>query len=312
MNVNEPLVSVVIPTFNKSSSIEMTVKSVLRQSYPNIEIVLVDNGSTDSTRDVLSKIIGTTDNLNVIFMSENLGPSNARNAGIKHSRGRYIFLLDGDDLFHPEKIATQVDFMQLNPEVGLSVTSYLISKSSGLSLRHVKFKSAKSLLKGWIRMTGFGGLVESTGCIDASRVQDSLLFDTSFMGSEGLDFMMKWYEVHPVGLIRKPLTLYLLSENQLHLDTTAIRENVTRLSPKYLKRSQDLDYTLRLQSSFFTLDSMRKKHPVYIAIKILLSFNVYLLIMGISIARRNLNAYLSGIRYISKVVEYFGSSPSRL
>jgi glycosyltransferase involved in cell wall biosynthesis len=306
--MNEPLVSVVIPTFNKSSSIEMTVKSVLRQSYPNIEIILVDNGSTDSTREVISKIVEMADNISAILMTENLGPSNARNVGIKNSRGRYIFLLDGDDLFHPEKIAIQINFMRLHPEFAISITSYLICSSSGLNLRHVKFKSVKSLLDGWIRMTGFGGLVESTGCIDAARIRDSLLFDTSLMGSEGLDFLMRWHQMHSVGLIREPLTLYLTSEHQLHLDTSAIKENVTRLNPKYIKEGRELDYTRRLQSSFFILDSMRRKHPMYIALKICSSFNFYNVIMGISIARRNLNAYLSAMKYKSKLTEYLGTS----
>lgn len=311
MNVNEPLVSVVIPTFNKFSSIEMTIESVLRQSYPNIEIILVDNGSTDSTRDLILKISETTNNLNVILLSENLGPSNARNIGIRNSRGRYIFLLDGDDLFHPEKIATQVEFMRLNPEFALSVTSYLISNEDGHRLRLIKFKSVASLLNGWIRMTGFGGLVESTGCIDASRIRDPLLFDVSLMGSEGLDFMMKWRREYSIGMIHKPLTLYLLSDNQLHLNTAAIRENVTRLNPKYIRGRLRLEYACRLQSSFFTLDGMRQDSPKKVFIKICRSLNIYLMIMSFSILKRNLNAYISGLKSVSKIDEFFGSSPRR-
>ena len=308
MSVNDPLVSVVIPTYNKSSSIEMTVKSVLRQSYPNIEIVLVDNGSSDSTRDLILRMSETTNNLKVILMSENLGPSNARNIGIKNSAGRYIFLLDGDDLFHPEKIVTQVDFMRLNPEFALSVTSYLISNEDGHRPRLIKFKSVASLINGWIRMTGFGGLVESTGCIDASRIQDPLLFDVSLMGSEGLDFMMKWNQKYPIGMIQKPLTLYLLSDSQLHLNTAAIRENVTRLNPKYIQGRLRLEYTRRLQSSFFTLDGMRKDSPKKVFIKLCRSLNIYLVIMCYSILKRNLTAYISGLKSVSIIDEFFGSS----
>ncbi len=309
MSANDPLVSVVIPTYNKSSSIEMTVKSVLRQSYPNIEIVLVDNGSSDSTRDLILRMSETMKNLNVILLSENLGPSNARNIGIKNSAGRYIFLLDGDDLFHPEKIVTQVDFMRSNPEFALSVTSYLISNEDGHRLRLIKFKSVESLINGWIRMTGFGGLVESTGCIDVSRIEDPLLFDVSLMGSEGLDFMMKWSQKYPIGMIQKPLTLYLLSDGQLHLNTAAIRENVTRLNPKYIHGRLRLEYTRRLQSSFFTLDSLRKDSPKKVFIEVCRSLNIYLVIMCYSILKRNLIAYISGLKSVSKIDEFFGSSP---
>jgi len=305
--MTNPLVSVVIPTFNKSKSIRATVRSVLNQTYSNIELILVDNGSTDSTREVISKLAESITNLRVIFMSENLGPSNARNVGIRNSNGRYVFLLDGDELFHPRKIETQVAFMLSNPQFAISVTSYLTSDSTGAGLREIRFRSIKSLLNGWIRMTGFGGLVESTGCIDATRIHESLLFDTSLMGSEGLDFLMRWHQRFPVGLIRSPLTLYLLSDNQLHLDTSAIKENVSRLNPKYIKSSLGLKYTQRLQESFFRIDGIRNNSLGSIVIEILFTPNVFQFIMIFSIVRRNLMAHLYGIRYFSKVNQYFGT-----
>ena len=305
--MSNPLASVVIPTFNKSQTIGATVESVLRQTYPNVEIILVDNGSTDSTKEVISKLETSISNLRVIYLPANLGPSNARNTGIRNASGRYIFLLDGDDLFHPGKIATQVEFMKVNPEFAISVTYYLTSDSAGRGLRLIKFRSINSLLVGWIRMTGFGGLVESTGCIDATRIQDSLLFDTSLMGSEGLDFLMKWKLSFPVGMIRSPLTLYLLSDKQLHLDATAIRENVGRLNPKYIKNSLGIFYAKRLQASFFRINDIRHKSFGSIVVEVLFSLNVFQLIMIFSIIKRNLIARASGLRYKSRVNSFFGS-----
>jgi glycosyltransferase involved in cell wall biosynthesis len=304
--VDGSLVSVVIPTYNKSLTIEATVKSVLRQTYRNIEIILVDNGSTDSTRLIISKLEESASNLKVINLSQNFGPSNARNTGIKVAKGRYIFLLDGDDLLHPEKVATQVVFMRLNPEFALSVTSYLISESGGLNLRHIRFRSVDSQLKGWVQMTGFGGLVESTGCIDASRINDLLFFDNSFMGSEGLDFMMKWHRSYPIGLIDVPLTLYMLSENQLHLDTAAIRENMSRINPKYIQSMRGLKRVAKLQSSYFLLNSLRNRSFLPLTGKILATLDLTLYRMVYSIAIRNAIAYLLAIPYRSKVHEYLG------
>ena len=88
--MSNPLVSVVIPTFNKSQTIGATVESVLRQTYRNVEIVLVDNGSSDSTREIISRLANSISNLRVICLPVNLGPSNARNTGIRNSKGRYI------------------------------------------------------------------------------------------------------------------------------------------------------------------------------------------------------------------------------
>ena len=87
-----PLVSVVIPTFNKGQFIEKTLKSVVNQTYRNIEIILIDNGSSDDTRsriqEFTSKNVG---NFKIINMEMNLGPSNARNEGILASSGKYVF-----------------------------------------------------------------------------------------------------------------------------------------------------------------------------------------------------------------------------
>ena len=88
----EPLVSVIIPAYNAEKYIEMAVKSVLKQSYPNIEIIVINDGSTDNTMDVLSHLDGC-----VVVSTENKGVSNARNVGIDISKGEYISFLDADD-----------------------------------------------------------------------------------------------------------------------------------------------------------------------------------------------------------------------
>ena len=121
------LVSVVIPTYNKGKFIVETLDSVLHQTYENIEVLLVDNGSTDDTRAKIDEYLNSCPgNYRVIDLVENKGPSNARNAGILEAKGKYVFLLDGDDLLMPEKIGQQVHYMDANLEVGLSLTPYLI------------------------------------------------------------------------------------------------------------------------------------------------------------------------------------------
>lgn len=89
---NKPLVSVIIPAYNAGKYIEMAVNSALNQSYPNIEVVVINDGSTDDTLDVLSRFPNI-----VLISTENKGVSNARNMGIEASKGEYISFLDADD-----------------------------------------------------------------------------------------------------------------------------------------------------------------------------------------------------------------------
>ncbi len=110
----EPLVSVVIPAYNCARYLPAAIESSLSQTYPAVEIIVVDDGSTDETSEVLSRysrVIATRQN--------NKGLSNARNQGIRKAHGEYIALLDGDDIWPETKLADQVAFMEVHPEFGV-------------------------------------------------------------------------------------------------------------------------------------------------------------------------------------------------
>ncbi len=96
------------------------IESVLAQTYTDYEVIVVDDGSTDNTRD---SVAGVSDRL-IYVHQENHGVSSARNHGIRLARGKYIAFLDSDDLFLPTKLEKQVAYMEKNPEVILSHTSY--------------------------------------------------------------------------------------------------------------------------------------------------------------------------------------------
>ena len=113
-----PLVSVVIPAYNCAPFISETLESVYRQTYTNLEIVLVDDGSTDDTPSALAPHM---DRIRYLYQ-ENKGTAAARNAGIQMAKGDLIAFLDNDDLWFPEKIDLQVRVLQEHPECGLVFT----------------------------------------------------------------------------------------------------------------------------------------------------------------------------------------------
>lgn len=109
-------VSIIIPTYNRADLIVKTIETVIKQTYHNFEIIVVDDGSTDNTEDVISKI---NDNRIRYIYQKNAGPSAARNNGIRNVRGEWIAFLDSDDLWMPEKLERQVKAITENPDVGI-------------------------------------------------------------------------------------------------------------------------------------------------------------------------------------------------
>lgn len=105
---SEPLVSVIIPVYNRADKICAAVDSVLGQSYPNIELIVVDDGSTDNTAEVLKKYGSRVK----VLRRENNGPAAARNHGASASKGEIIAFLDSDDVYLPGKIERQVKVLQ--------------------------------------------------------------------------------------------------------------------------------------------------------------------------------------------------------
>jgi glycosyltransferase involved in cell wall biosynthesis len=107
-----PSVSVIIPVYNCESFLQEAVESALDQTYPPLEIIVVDDGSTDGTAEVARKLPVT------YLRQENAGVSAARNLAISHSKGDLLGLLDGDDVWLPEKLAVQVEALEADPEAG--------------------------------------------------------------------------------------------------------------------------------------------------------------------------------------------------
>ena len=101
------LVSVIIPTYNRSKLVTRAVESALQQTYPNCEIIVVDDGSTDDTREILGSY---KDRIKYIYQ-ENSGQGVARNTGIRAARGKWIAFLDSDDIWLPEKLSRQMEIL---------------------------------------------------------------------------------------------------------------------------------------------------------------------------------------------------------
>ena len=115
-----PLATVVIPTYNHARYVGEAIRNVLRPDYRPIEIIVVDDGSTDDTAQVVGEFGATV----CYIRQENRGLSAARNAGIRLAAGEYVGLLDADDLYEPHFVSTLVRLLQAHPDAGAISCGY--------------------------------------------------------------------------------------------------------------------------------------------------------------------------------------------
>ncbi len=117
---SKPLVSVIIPTYNRGWCLSEAIDSVLAQDFQDYELIVVDDGSTDNTREILN---GYEHEI-IVLQQANKGVSAARNRGIAEAGGQLIAFLDSDDVWLPRKLSRQVDFFKLNPEAVITQTRF--------------------------------------------------------------------------------------------------------------------------------------------------------------------------------------------
>jgi glycosyltransferase involved in cell wall biosynthesis len=137
-----PRVSVIIPTRNRAYFLQQAIGSVLDQTFRDLEVIVVDDGSTDATPYVLQK---WKDRIRVV-RQENSGVSRARNTGIRAARGRYLSFLDSDDLWLKDKLEVQVRFLDANPQYAVCYTDEVWVRRG----RRVNPKKSHRKYSGWI------------------------------------------------------------------------------------------------------------------------------------------------------------------
>jgi teichuronic acid biosynthesis glycosyltransferase TuaG len=127
------LVSIITPSFNSSKYIKETVDSVLRQTYENWELIIVDDGSKDSSANIIQDLTNTDTRIKGFYFDKNIGAAEARNVAIQQAKGKYIAFLDSNDLWELEKLEKQISFMQTE-DIAFSFSTYQPMSEDGSKL----------------------------------------------------------------------------------------------------------------------------------------------------------------------------------
>lgn len=233
-----PLVSVVIPSYNHSNFIGRAIKSVISQTYQNFEIIIIDNHSRDDTDKVLSKIHDHRIKILKIYNKGVIAAS--RNRGIKEAKGKWIAFLDSDDIWYPRKLEILMNFAKKNPSYDLMCSDEIrVDMNDHKNKLHVYGPVKRNI---YLELVFFGNFISTSSVIikKSFLLKSNLLFreNEDFITSEDYDF---WILLAKSGarfkFIHKILGEYILHE-----------ENNSKKLDKHLKNTFNVIKSYELQS----------------------------------------------------------------
>jgi len=229
-----PNISVIIHTYNNEKLIAETIESVLRQTYKDYEIIVVDDGSTDNTRTVLQPYM---DRMRYHY-KENGGIPSAKNAGIRLSEAGFIAFLDHDDLWVPDKLKIQIDYFNKNPQVGLVYSKY-ITFSNGKELR----TNPKKGYSGWVfsKLISRSFIQTSTVMVKRECLDAVGPFDESFTLSDEYDLFLRIAKRYQCGFVDKELTRYRIHDRNASKDDLRFDMENLKVFKKIYDNSNGLD-----------------------------------------------------------------------
>jgi glycosyltransferase involved in cell wall biosynthesis len=203
--MNKPKVSVIIPTYNAIAYLPEAVASVLKQTFKDFELIIVDDGSSDRTVEWASQI---SDRRVKVILQDNHGSARARNQGIAIAEGEYIALLDADDVWETTKLEKQVNFLDRNPSIGLVDTSVVLINEDGKSTGKVVASKAEKDV--WKQLVQFQPVCscDSTPLIRRECFETVGLFDEDLLFLEDLDLWIRLASRYQFGAIEEALVRY--------------------------------------------------------------------------------------------------------
>ena len=170
----DPLISVIVVTYNRAHFLKDALDSILRQTFKDYEIIVVDDGSTDNTKEMLEKHEGIR-----YFYLEHSGIATVRNTAVKVARGQWIAFLDSDDLWKEEKLQKQVDYVRIHPECRIVYTAF----SNFTDIPEVELNERQKEL-----LQTVGKWCLPTALIDAGLFEEIGMFDESLIYGEDTDW----------------------------------------------------------------------------------------------------------------------------
>jgi glycosyltransferase involved in cell wall biosynthesis len=253
-----PLVSVVISTHNRYHYLKLAVQSVLDQTYSPIEIIIIDNGSTDETRNIEKDFSGRVK----YFYQNDQGAPAAKNVGIKKATGQYIAFLDDDDLWLPQKTQKQMSLLNEHPELGFICSgSFVMDKDGKQTGRWIKNEGEEETFESLYKQNFVLLLtvIAKKECLDSVAGFDVSLF------SHDYDLWLRLSKRYPFKYMNEPLAHYRKYDQNMSNNINArLKSNLILLRKKEITEGISLlNQWQRMSKAFYYFAGLFKDRREY-------------------------------------------------
>lgn len=253
--MKQKIVSVIIPNYNYGHFVAQAIESVLNQTYENIELIVVNNGSTDESLAVLQMFEKDI----VLIDQPNLGQSGARNAGLRRATGDLIAFLDADDIWEPSKLEKQVPLLTDSVHlVYCGIALYMHAKLDSTRISLPKYKG--NCMRYFVDHPGASIVLsgESTAIFSRELLNTVGFFDTELNSTAGWDYFRRCSRVTNFDYVGEPLVKYRLHETNMSNSKKNVVSDMRRAYSKLfaddewsISESEKINIRKYLEFSFF-------------------------------------------------------------
>ncbi|WP_180271139.1 glycosyltransferase family 2 protein [Fredinandcohnia onubensis] len=248
--MESPLVTVFIPVYNSEEYLEEALKSIINQTYQNLEILIVDDGSTDQSVSIINSI--NDSRIHVISNDGNKGIPYSRNVGLEHAKGKYMAIMDADDIALPNRIERQVQFMEKNKEIDAIGTFYELFGGRLTRTFKPKYITSDEIKA---QLLFFSQIGNPTAMIRLGTLKKhKITYNLSYFVAQDYDM---WVQISKVG------NLHILPEVLLKYRTG--HSNITKKSQqeKATKRKKIIDSIHKDILTYYKMDFTDEEMEVY-------------------------------------------------
>jgi glycosyltransferase involved in cell wall biosynthesis len=250
-----PGISVIIPTYNSAHYLGEAIKSVLAQTYKDLEIIVIDDGSTDNTKEIVKTYADR-----IIFLQQaNSGPAKARNFGIQKSSGEFVAFLDADDVWYPEKLERQMEMFLKNPQYGLIHSDALIRTVDNSQPDRLWFDFKRRNKSGMVfsDLLAECFIILSSAIIRRQCLEETGCFDENVVPWEGYDLWLRVTYSYPIGFVNAPLFVRRLHSSNLFY-SNFLYENLSLI--KIMEKWEEKTLSLSKTDKEIVKNNLRRQY----------------------------------------------------
>lgn len=234
-----PRVSVIIPVYNGELYLSETLDSVMKQTFTDWEIIVVNDGSTDKSLEIMEEYAALDERVRVIS-KPNGGVSSARNVAMNNAKGEYFSFVDADDMWVPEKLEKQIAFMDKNPNIALIYSDISILIDGNIRTQNMFLN--RKFHKGHIfdQLFYFNFISTPTVMLRKKIIEQHGNFSTRFRGIEDYDLWLRIADKNEIGYINERLAIYRIHANNTSGNYEKMEKQVFELIGIWLEKKPEL------------------------------------------------------------------------